>query len=280
MTDSQDRNAGDRSTAFGGIRPAASMPTALPSWYRMPSTASAGDDLGGIRRADDPPGEPVVDTPVEPAIETSDQPSTPADDVVIVGGVGVVDLATNGSADEVSDMDGLETPATERIGITADGLPFLEVPTGWTDAFTGLDGPMYWARLLSGEGARIRRYHRPATVVLFEVVALDRLARQWGEDVAVQSLLRVGRMLSRHIRSSDHAARIGTIRFGAFLPETNEINAINFVERCRAAILRDLGTAGETVTLAIGWAEPVDGDLDAAVGVAETRLAKEIETAT
>jgi diguanylate cyclase (GGDEF)-like protein len=283
---------------FGGMRPAASMPASLPSWYRTPPAASLEDDLGGLRRRADPPKEaarppfeeaasgpfeeaaspsfeaPMTETPVEPSALPE-----PVDEVTVLGGVGVVDLPSDASTPEAAGVAPIDTPEATPIGVTGDALPFIDDPTGWTDAFSGLDGPIYWARLVSGEGARIRRYHRPATIVLFEVVALDRLARQWGEDVALQSLLRVARMLSRHIRSSDHAARIGAIRFGAYLPETNEIAAINFVERCRAAILRDLGTAGEIVTLAIGWAEPIDGDLDAAVAVAETRLAKEIEAA-
>jgi GGDEF domain-containing protein len=82
---------------------------------------------------------------------------------------------------------------------------------------TSADGPHYWDRLISSERDRIRRYHRPATVVFIELANLDRLGALWGEDVAAQALIRVGRTLMRQIRSSDHAARIDMGLFAVFL---------------------------------------------------------------
>jgi diguanylate cyclase (GGDEF)-like protein len=162
----------------------------------------------------------------------------------------------------------------------ADELPApgsgLARPNGWSDPVTSADGPHYWDRLLSSERDRIRRYRRPATVVFIELVHLDELGALWGEDVAAQSLVRVGRTVMRQTRSSDHAARIDVARFGVFLPETNEIAAINFVERVRAAIDASLGLMAETVHVAIGWASPTDGNLDSALELAERRLAAEL----
>jgi diguanylate cyclase (GGDEF)-like protein len=149
-------------------------------------------------------------------------------------------------------------------------------PSGWSDTITSTDGPHYWDRLMSSERDRVRRYHRPATIVFIEIAHLDRLSELWGEDVAAQSLVRVGRTVMRQIRSSDHAARIDVSRFAVFLPETDEIAAINFVERVRAAIEASLGSMAETVSLAFGWASPADGNFDAALELAESRLAAEL----
>jgi diguanylate cyclase (GGDEF)-like protein len=170
------------------------------------------------------------------------------------------------------------TTPTDAVPIVpASSLEWLAPPTGWTDTLTPMDGPIYWARLVGHESARIRRYKRPATVVILEVVGLVQLGQLWGADVAVETLIQVGATVTKQIRSSDAAARIGPAQFGVYLPETNEIDAINFVERCRAAVARDVGVAAETITLAIGWAGPVDGDLGAAVELAEARLEREIQ---
>ena len=155
-------------------------------------------------------------------------------------------------------------------------IPGLDPPSGWTDQLCTTDGPIFWARLMTSEAARVRRYRRPATVVLFELAGLGRLGRMWGDDVAVQCLIRAAGILTSQVRSSDHAARIATSRFGIYLPETNEIDAINFVERTRTAVIADLGPAGESVTAAFGWASPTDGELEAALVIAEERLAREI----
>jgi diguanylate cyclase (GGDEF)-like protein len=153
---------------------------------------------------------------------------------------------------------------------------FPAAPAGWSDTITSTDGPHYWDRLMSSERDRVRRYRRPATVVFLEVEHLDRLSELWGEDVAAQSLVRIGRTVMRQIRSSDHCARIDTSRFAVFLPETDEIAAINFVERIRASMEESLGLMADTIHVAIGWASPTDGNLDSALELAQSRLVADL----
>jgi diguanylate cyclase (GGDEF)-like protein len=163
----------------------------------------------------------------------------------------------------------------------ASALPVTDVPVpppaGWSDLATGVDGPRYWDRILISEQARVRRYKRPATVVLVEVSGLARLARQWGPDVAERTLVGAARTLAREIRTSDHIARIEPARFGILLTETTEIAAINFVERARAACERELRLASDVVGIGFGWASPPTGrDLTDAVEVAQRRLDAEL----
>ena len=156
-------------------------------------------------------------------------------------------------------------------------LPVTDVPVpppaGWSDLATGVDGPRYWDRILLSEQARVRRYKRPATVVLVEVTGLGRLARQWGADVAERTLVAAARTLAREVRTSDHIARIEPARFGILLTETTEIAAINFVERAREACERDLRLASDVAAIGFGWASPPKGrDLTDAVAIAQLRL--------
>jgi hypothetical protein len=54
------------------------------------------------------------------------------------------------------------------------------VPSGWTDALTGTDGPRLWDRTVSSEVARVSRYRRPVTVALIEINGLDRTRARGG----------------------------------------------------------------------------------------------------
>jgi diguanylate cyclase (GGDEF)-like protein len=196
-----------------------------------------------------------MDTYQDMAITDTDAPASAAD--------------SSGSALEP------EPPARD------DAIPIVntsvQAPSGWSDPQTGTDGPRFWDRLIISESARVRRYKRPATVVLVEVVGIDGLARLWGPRVAEHSLAAAARILAKEIRTSDHIARLERLRFGVLLTETTEIAAINFVERARAACERDLQVATEVVSVAFGWASPPKGgDLSDAMALAAERLAAEI----
>jgi diguanylate cyclase (GGDEF)-like protein len=173
-------------------------------------------------------------------------------------------------------------PHHHEVEIMDDGdgrglLP--SVPSGWNDALTGTDGPRLWDRVISSEVARVNRYARPATVVLIEFAGLDVHARRWGIDVSERLFTHLARTLAVELRSSDHIARIARTRFAILLTETDEIAAINIVERVRAACEYQLG-ASDLVRIAIGWASPsTTSDLRAAVDVAAERLADELQAA-
>lgn len=153
-------------------------------------------------------------------------------------------------------------------------------PAGWSDPLTGTDGPRFWDRLIASEVARVGRYDRPATVVLLDVVGLDDYAQALGPDVAVRLFIQVARTLSVESRSSDHIARIDRTRFGILLTETDEVAAINFVERVRASCEGELRSP-ELVRIGIGWASPSESnDLRAAIDIAEVRLALDLRAAS
>src|SRR5262245_28038152 len=92
-------------------------------------------------------------------------------------------------------------------------------PSGWEDQLSGADGPTFASRTLESELARARRYGRPLTVVLVELVGATNLSTTWGHDVAQQALASLGRCLRRSVRNTDHMARIAPFRFGLLLTE-------------------------------------------------------------
>ncbi len=150
-------------------------------------------------------------------------------------------------------------------------------PTGWEDPLTGLDGPDLWRRVLVAEVSRSLRYGTRLTVVAVELQGLDVLAVTWGEDVARHTLREAAQGVLRTSRSSDYCARIAPARLGVVLTETDEIAAINFVERVREHAPKKLPRGAESITFSFGWASPKRGEpADALVRRAETRLMMEL----
>jgi diguanylate cyclase (GGDEF)-like protein len=167
----------------------------------------------------------------------------------------------------------------EMVDDGAESGLLPSIPSGWNDALTGTDGPRMWDRVISSEVARVHRYRRPATIVLIEFAGLDAHARKWGTDVSERLFTQLARTLAVEVRASDHIARIGRTRFALLLTETDEIAAINIVERARAACEYQLG-ASDLVRVAIGWASPTSAtDLRAAIDLAAERLTDELRAA-
>jgi diguanylate cyclase (GGDEF)-like protein len=165
-------------------------------------------------------------------------------------------------------------PSADHRRVEAIEIP---VPHGWDDPFTGTGGPDLWRRLLVGEVARSVRYGRPLTVVAIELHGTEELAERLGLDAARHVLRRTAQTLVRASRGSDTCARIGPSRFGVVLVETDEVMAVNFVERVRESLPRALPGALEGLRLGFGWASPRGLEsADALVTRASTRLMVEL----
>jgi diguanylate cyclase (GGDEF)-like protein len=131
---------------------------------------------------------------------------------------------------------------------------------------------------MAAESARSARYDRPATVVLAEIIGLDQLAALWGDDVAARAISVVAKVLRSSCRGSDYVVRLGPTRFGILLTETDEVAAINVVERARERCERQLGAA-EAAYVAFGWAGASNAvTLLAAADRADGRLRQERES--
>lgn len=141
------------------------------------------------------------------------------------------------------------------------------------DPATGLDTLLAWERMLAEESHRYARYRRPVSVVVAELDGLARLVDRVGAEAARRVLPAVGDALRRHARRTDRVAHAGGGRFLMLLPETDEIQAINYVERVRVACERWLEAGAVALRLSVGWASPTGvGDLETAVRTAEDRM--------
>jgi len=177
---------------------------------------------------------------------------------------------------------GLTSPVIGSTPITARAYPAAPAVTDpSTDALTGLLTASSWSRIVVDEEARIRRYHRPATVVIAEIEGLDRLVGRLGPGSVDRIVPAVADTLRRGAREADHVARLATGRFAILMPETDEILAINYIERVRKACDLWLESGAVSLRLAIGWASSTgDGSLVDAEALATDRMYAELRRAT
>ena len=146
------------------------------------------------------------------------------------------------------------------------------------DPVTGFDLPAAWSRWLAEEEARVRRFHHPATIVVIELSGLDRLADRLGDEAAQRLIPPIALTMRKNARATDHLARLGPARFGAILVETDEVRAINYIERVRSACDVWLEAGAVMLRLSVGWAEmSPDRPAEIALVDAERRLYEERE---
>lgn len=137
--------------------------------------------------------------------------------------------------------------------------------------------PLEFDAVLAHEDAREARYRRPTTVVLLELDGLDRLIDRLGIEAGHRIEPDVAATITRQARRADYVARLGPGRYAVLMPETDEIAAINFVERIRESCDQWLHSGAIAVRLAIGWASTSGaGSVSTAMQVAADRLHDEI----
>ncbi len=123
------------------------------------------------------------------------------------------------------------------------------------------------------EDGRLARYGRPATVVVCELDRLDALSARIGRENADRLIPPVSAVLLRQARTPDLVARIDRARFHVLLPETDEVQAIHYVERVRESCDVWLEAAAISVRLVMGWASATSGgSLRDALRLAEQRM--------
>jgi diguanylate cyclase (GGDEF)-like protein len=141
------------------------------------------------------------------------------------------------------------------------------------EAIPAMGSASTWAIWLDEEAARTARYQRPVTIVLAELAGLDRLADRVGSAAADRLIPPVASTIRGHARAADRLARLSPTRFGILLVETDEISAINYIERVRGNCDIWLAAGAVSLRLSVGWAEiRPDRTIEASVREAEQRL--------
>lgn len=175
----------------------------------------------------------------------------------------------------------------DRAGATATIAADVAVPTlsesvadepvddltTFLDPVTGMATAAGWDHVVVLEERRHGRYGRPATVVVLELDRIDALAERFGAETADRLIPAVADAIRRSSRTADVIARTDHATFRILMPETDEIRAINLVERLRETCDTWLEASAVAVRLAIGWASAgPNADLRTAQRVATERM--------
>jgi diguanylate cyclase (GGDEF)-like protein len=157
---------------------------------------------------------------------------------------------------------------------TLDALePPIPLSPHGADVLDSLADAAAWRGLVTAEAARVARYGHPATLVIADLEGLDRLSTRLGSESVDRLTAAVAATIRREARATDRVGRLAPARFAVLLPETDEVAAINWVERVREATDLWLEASAVALRLGFGWAElPPDADVDAVLDVARTRL--------
>lgn len=237
-----------RSVLQGSLMSTSYIDRSGPSPWASNGESADAADANDAAEADAPEvdGEPVDAFDVEGQGATAFMDAEPAVD------------AAPADDDDAFDAEAQPEPEPEPGPELATGPDSAAASSG-IDPLTGLLDLGAYTRLVAAEDLRIQRYHRPATVVIFELGGLDRLIDRLGADAADRVIPALADTMRRLARDVDHVGRIAPGRFGVLLPETDEISAINYVERVRRACELWLESGAIALSLAVGWAG-TDGD--------------------
>ncbi len=120
-----------------------------------------------------------------------------------------------------------------------------------TDALTGVANHRAFYERLTADMARARRYGSPLSVAMIDVDRFKLVNDAGGHEAGDEILVRVARCLSDATRAEDMLARVGGDEFAWILPETIGEEAVQAVERARAAMAQT-GDELPRVTLSVG----------------------------
>jgi diguanylate cyclase (GGDEF)-like protein len=174
-----------------------------------------------------------------------------------------------------ADATGTSAGAEDDESTGAEVLPAdgPAVAQGGRDPLTGMLDAVAFDEVMDHEDARQQRYGRPATVIVFELDGLAKLVDRLGAEPGDRIETALGDTIRRLARGADHVARLERGRYAVLLPETDEVAAINYVERIRRACDLWLESGAIAMRLAIGWASTSgDAGLSGAVRAATDRM--------
>jgi diguanylate cyclase (GGDEF)-like protein len=193
------------------------------------------------------------------------------------------DTADDADMDEEdeADMEATQEMTDDTAAIKPDeARTLVSVPTAHgargRDSLTGMLDAAAFEEVMAQEDAREQRYGRPATVIVFELDGLTKLVDRLGTEPGDRIETALGDTIKRLARRADHVARLDRGRYAVLLPETDEVAAINYVERIRRACDLWLESGAIAMRLAIGWASTNgDAGLSGAIRVATDRMRQE-----
>jgi diguanylate cyclase (GGDEF)-like protein len=114
-----------------------------------------------------------------------------------------------------------------------------------TDFLTGTHNQRYFHAAMDLEISRARRYQKPLTAAMFDLLNFHQVNEAAGYDGGDQFLRDLARNIHVRIRSNDIMCRYGGDRFGFIFPETDMHNSAAVIDKILAAVASVTFKSGE-----------------------------------
>lgn len=131
------------------------------------------------------------------------------------------------------------------------------------DALTDLPNREYYNERAAHEFQRWHRYKHPLTVAVFDIDFFKRINDTYGHQAGDRVLKVIGKSIAKRLREVDFFCRFGGEEFVALLPDTELNDALQVLEKIRAAIANASFNYKDqpiTITLSIGVTNLKEGD--------------------
>jgi diguanylate cyclase (GGDEF)-like protein len=129
-----------------------------------------------------------------------------------------------------------------------------------TDPLTGLYNRLKFNEALASEMARAKRYGSPLTLVLYDVDHFKLVNDLYGHQIGDDTLVRLSKIVSVHIRNTDLLARWGGEEFVILAPGSDAEMARQAAEKLATAIRRTMFDEVGGITCSFGIAQYAAGD--------------------
>jgi len=185
--------------------------------------------------------------------------------------VGVLTLFGRNNAEVDSQMLMLLSSIGNQLGIAINNARLYEETKAFSlqDPLTGLANRRFMEAQLKKDLESSRRYAESLSLIMLDIDHFKKYNDTHGHLAGDQLLVKLASILSREMRSADHAFRYGGEEFLVILPRADKKSASEAAERLRTAVESETGV---TISLGVVSCHKGEPDKETLLGLADDAL--------
>jgi diguanylate cyclase (GGDEF)-like protein/PAS domain S-box-containing protein len=159
--------------------------------------------------------------------------------------------------EDITERKHTETALRETNGALQQALE-REQTFSRTDSLTGVSTRRYFFEVTGHELEASKRYHRPLSILMFDIDHLKEFNDTYGHQAGDEMLKTAARIANLQLRGADFLARYGGDEFVILLSNSNGKQALQAAERIRDSVAShqlEMDGSWMNITLSLGIAE-------------------------
>ena len=157
--------------------------------------------------------------------------------------------------DHIIGILGISTDITFQKSLEEKALKLAK-----TDVLTGLANRLELDSVLSDEIERLKRFHRPLSVIMIDLDHFKKVNDNYGHLIGDKCLTKVAEVLKNNARMVDTVGRWGGEEFLIICPETDLNGALKLAEKLRRLIEDNMFPEVKHITGSLGVTTFITGD--------------------